>query len=161
MGALFGVSTRSAIAANREGPTPISTSGRSEARAGSKETTRAKVLSKASIRVLNVAAISLKALYCNKRAKRRSLASSKARSSSSSTSPLGNNLAALRSSRVAATTKNSVAWSNCQPSPESSRPRMKEMNSSVTALKATSVMSILCREISWRRRSKGPSKLVK
>ena len=88
-----------------------------------------------------------------------SLASRMARSSSSSISPLGSRRAALRSRRVAAITRNSVAWSRRQPSPDSSNLRINEMNSSVTRLKETSVISSLWREISWSRRSKGPSKL--
>ena len=108
-GELLGVKTRSAIAANRAGPTPIRTSGSRALRAASKATTRAKDLSDSAIRSAKVAAISLKARYCKRRAKRISLASRRARSSSSSTSPLGRRRAAFKSKRVAATTKNSVA----------------------------------------------------
>ena len=59
----------------------------------------------AVIRAAKVAATSLYARYCSSRAKSRSLASSRARSSSSSTSPEGSSRAALRSSKVAATTR--------------------------------------------------------
>ena len=57
----------------------------------------------------SVAATSLNARYCSSRANSRSRASSRARSSSSSTSAAGSSRAALRSSRVAATTRNSLA----------------------------------------------------
>ncbi|CAB4536935.1 unannotated protein [freshwater metagenome] len=147
------------MAAKRAGPTPIKTSGSSADRPGSSATTRAKDLSAASIWAAKVAAISLKARYWRSRAKSMSRASSNARSSSSSTSPLGNRRAALRSSKVAAITKNSVAWSSRQPSPEASKARINAMNSSVTILSETSVISILWREISCRSRSNGPSKL--
>ena len=147
------------MAAKRSGPTPIRTSGSSDARAGSRATTRGNDLSAAAIASWKEAAISLKARYWSKRAKRISRASRRARSSSSSISPLGRSRAALRSSRVAAITRNSVAWSKRQPSPLASRERMKEMNSSVTILSETSVISSLWREINWRSRSKGPSKL--
>ena len=58
-----------------------------------------------------VPATSLNALYCSSRAKSRSRASSSARSSSSSTSPCGSSRAALRSSRVEATSRNDVICS--------------------------------------------------
>ena len=142
-GVTLGVKTRSAIAAKRCAPTPINTSGSNAAKAGSRATTRAKDLSAVAMRSLKVAAISLNARYCNSLANNRSRASSRARSSSSSTSPDGSNRAAFKSSKVAATTRNSVACSSSQPSPEASRPRINEMNSSVTMLKETSVTSIL------------------
>ena len=113
------------------------------------------------MRSLKVAAISLNARYCKSLANKRSRASRRARSSSSSTSPDGRSLAAFRSSKVAATTRNSVACSSSHPCPEASSPRINEMNSSVTMLKETSVTSNLWREISWSRRSKGPSKLAR
>ena len=59
---------------------------------------------------LRYAAASLYARYCSSRANSRSRASSSARSSSSSTSAAGSSRAVFRSSRVAATTRNSVAW---------------------------------------------------
>ena len=62
----------------------------------------------------NNAATCLYARYCISRAKSRSRASSRARSSSSSTSPLGSSRAAFRSSRVAATSRNSVAVPSSQ-----------------------------------------------
>ena len=59
----------------------------------------------------------LKARYCSSRANSRSRASSSARSSSSSTSPCGSSRAALRSSRVAATTRNDEVCSRSQSGP--------------------------------------------
>ena len=71
----------------------------------------------------------LNALYCSSRAKSRSRASSSARSSSSSTSPCGSSRAALRSSRVEATSRNDVVCSRSQTVP----PALTwAMNSSVT-----------------------------
>ena len=107
-GVIFGERTRWAMAANRSAPTPIRTSGSNWAKCGSSATTRAKDFSSRPIRSENIPARSLNARYCKSRAKSRSRASSRARSSSSSTSPEGRSLAALRSRRVAATTKNSV-----------------------------------------------------
>ena len=104
-----------------------------------------------------MSAICLYARYWSSRAKSRSRASSRARSASSSTSAAGSSRAAFRSSSVAATTRNSVVWSRSQSGPIA---RMYAMNSSVTLESATSVTSSLCLEISWRSRSKGPSKLA-
>ena len=59
----------------------------------------------------------LNARYCSSRAKSRSRASSRARSSSSSTSPCGSSRAALRSSSVAATSRNDVVCSRSQIGP--------------------------------------------
>ena len=108
-GGALGVKTRSAMAAKRWGPTPMRTSGRRAASPASSATTRANDLSARAMDSWKWAAISLNARYCKRRAKRISRASSRARSSSSSISPLGSRRAALRSSRVAAITRNSVA----------------------------------------------------
>ena len=158
VGVVFGVKTRFAMAAKRWAPTPINTSGSSWAKCGSNATVLGKDFSSRSIRSLKIAAISLKARYCSSRAKSRSRASNKARSDSSSTSPDGSNLAAFKSKRVAATTKNSVVLSKSQPFSLFSNCFIYEMNSSVTVPSATSVISILCLEISCKSRSKGPSK---
>src|SRR5690606_20629632 len=96
------------------------------------------------------------ALYCSNRAKSRSRASSSARSSSSSTSPRGSSRAALRSRRVAATSRNELVCSRSQTGPPA---LTYTMNSSVTWESATSVTSSLCLAINESRRSKGPSKL--
>src|SRR5690606_32728186 len=98
----------------------------------------------------------LNARYCSSRANSRSRASNSARSSGSSTSPDGSSRAALRSSRVAATTTNELVCSRSQASPAA---LMCAMNSSVTLDNATSVMSSLCLEMSCSSRSNGPSKL--
>src|SRR3712207_207450 len=81
----------------------------------------------------------------------------RSRSSSSSTSAAGSSRAAFRSSRVAATTRNSLAWSRSSSFPSA---RRWAMNSSVTWDSAISVMSSLCLPISCSSRSNGPSKFV-
>ena len=73
-------------------------------------------------------------------------------------SPCGSSRAALRSSNVAATTRNDVV---CSRSIFGSAFLMCEMNSSVTWDRATSVMSSLCFAIRLSNRSNGPSKLTR
>ena len=68
----------------------------------------------------------------------------------------GSSRAALRSSRVAAMTRNSVTWSRSQLLPID---RMWPMKSSVTWCRATSVTSIRRWLINCSNRSNGPSKL--
>ena len=152
----LGSSARCASAESSSRPSPISTSGSSVANRSSSPTARGNRLASPAIRCSSTPATCLNALYCISRANSRSRASSSARSSSSSTSPWGSSRAALRSSRVEATSRNEEVCSSSQ-----SRPAclMKAMNSSVTCDSATSVMSSLCLAIRLSSRSNGPSKL--
>src|ERR671912_1676204 len=102
--------------------------------------------------------MSLNARYWRRRAKRMSRASMSARSSSSSGPACGRSRVALRSSRVAATRRNSVACDRSQPSGVARSVRMCAMKSSVTSARAISVMSSLCLLMSPSRRSNGPVK---
>src|SRR5690606_18572104 len=138
-------------------PMLMTTSGSSSAWCGSRPTVRGWRRASASSRSLKISAMRLYARYCSSRANSRSRASSRARSASSSTSAAGSSRAALRSSRVAATTRNSVVSSRSQSGPSA---RMYAMNSSVTRDSATSVTSSLCLAISCSSRSNGPSKLA-
>ena len=97
-----------------------------------------------AIRSAKVCAMSLKARYCSSRAKRMSRASMRARSSSSSGPLCGSSRAALRSSRVAATRRNSVAWDRSHPPGLACSTLMCAMKSSVTVASEISVMSSLC-----------------
>ena len=110
-----------------------------------------------SILVANQADTSLKALYCNNLANSRSLASRRATSSASTSSPCGSNETIFRSNSVAAITRNSLA---CSISSCSSSCFTYWMNSSVTRLREISVMSSSCLEMSVNSRSNGPSKLL-
>src|SRR5450830_1862282 len=140
------------------GPICQTSSGSSAASCGSSATARGNRRPSLASRSANHAATSLKARYCMSRANNRSRASSSSMSSASSTSPAGSKRAALKSNRVAATTRNSLAWLRSQVPSAFSAARMYEMNSSVTEARATSVMSSLCLPISESSRSNGPEK---
>ena len=109
-GAWRGASARAAIAASCSGPMRQTSSGSSAARCGSSWTVRGNRRPSVASRSATNAATCLYARYCSSRANSRSRASSSSRSSASSTSPDGSSRAALRSSSVAATTRNSLAW---------------------------------------------------
>ena len=110
VGACLGTIARAAITASCSGVTVISSSGSSAARCGSRDAVRGCIRPAVAIRSAKVCAMSLNARYCSRRAKSMSRASMRARSSSSSGPDCGSSRAALRSSRVAATSRNSVAW---------------------------------------------------
>ena len=160
-----GSSALAASWANWSRPIPMSTSGSRLANRSSSPTARGCRRDSPASRVASTPATCLKARYCRSRANRRSRASSSARSSSSSTSPCGSSRAALRSSSVAATSRNDEVCSRSHspltsPSSRADAPALTcAMNSSVTCESETSVMSSLCLEIRLSSRSNGPSKL--
>ena len=83
VGGALGVSARAATMASCSGVIPMTSSGSSAANCGSSPAWRAVIRPAVAIRSANALAMSLKARYCSSRAKSRSRASMRARSSSS------------------------------------------------------------------------------
>ena len=107
----------------------MSTSGSTFANRSSRPTDRGTRRDSSASRCSKIAATCLKARYCISRANSRSRASSRARSSSSSRSADGSSRTILRSSSVAATTRNCVVCSSSHSLPSA---LTCAMNSSVT-----------------------------